>query len=82
MDKINTDQLAICPSCGAAMHFSRIVPSIDGLPEMQTFECRPCQLAITAGQVLGRATETAAYLHKTPCIRFEIGRLSGRLKVD
>jgi len=52
MDKINTDQLAICPSCGAAMYFSRIVPSIDGLPEMQTFECRPCQLAITAGQVL------------------------------
>jgi len=52
MDKITTDQLAICPSCGAAMHFSRIVPSIDGLPEMQTFECRPCQLAITAEQVL------------------------------
>jgi transposase-like protein len=52
MDKINTDQLAICPSCGAAMNFSRIVPSVDGLPEMQTFECRPCQLAITAEQVL------------------------------
>jgi len=52
MDKINTDQLAICPSCGAAMHFSRIVPSIGSLPEMQTFECRPCQLAITAEQVL------------------------------
>jgi hypothetical protein len=34
------------------MHFSRIVPSIGGLPEMQTFECRPCQLAITAEQVL------------------------------
>jgi hypothetical protein len=52
MDKITTDQLAICPSCGAAMNFSRTVPSIAGLPEMQTFECRPCQLAITAEQVL------------------------------
>jgi hypothetical protein len=52
MNNINTDQFAICPSCGAAMHFSRIVPSIGGLPEMQTFECRPCQLAITAEQVL------------------------------
>ena len=48
MNNINTDQAAICPSCGAAMHFSRIVPPIGGLPEMQTFECRPCQLAITA----------------------------------
>ena len=81
MDKINTDQLAICPSCGAAMHFSRIVPSIDGLPEMQTFECRPCQLAITAGQVLqfsvGRATETAAYLHKLRASVLRSGALAG-----
>jgi hypothetical protein len=52
MDNINTDQLAICPSCGAPMHLSRIVPPIGDLPEMQTFECRPCQLAITAEQVL------------------------------
>jgi hypothetical protein len=28
------------------------VPPIGDLPEMQTFECRPCQLAITAEQVL------------------------------
>jgi hypothetical protein len=52
MNNINTDQLAICPSCGAPMHFSRMVPPIGDLLEMQTFECRPCQLAITAEQVL------------------------------
>jgi len=52
MNSINTDQLAICPSCGAAMHLSRIVPAVGGLPEMQTFECRLCHLAVTAEQVL------------------------------
>jgi hypothetical protein len=86
VDKINTDQLAICPSCGAAMHFSRIVPSIDGLPEMQTFECRPCQLAITAEQVL-EFSETAGHrgrglFAQTPCTRFEIEHFSGRLEAD
>jgi hypothetical protein len=56
MGNVNTDQLTICPSCGAPMHLSRIVPPISGLPEMQTFECRPCQLA-TAEQVLREPAE-------------------------
>jgi hypothetical protein len=34
------------------MHFMRIVPANRGLPEMETFECKPCRLAITAEQVL------------------------------
>jgi hypothetical protein len=52
MNNVNTDQLAVCQSCGAAMHLSRIAPSFGGLPETQTFECRLCHLAITAEQVL------------------------------
>jgi hypothetical protein len=52
MDHVDTDRLAACPSCGAPMRFSRTVPAISGLPEMQTFECRPCRLAVTAEQVL------------------------------
>jgi hypothetical protein len=39
----------------AAAHrcgFLRTVPAISGLPEMQTFECRSCRLAVTAEQVL------------------------------
>jgi hypothetical protein len=28
MGNVNTDQLTICPSCGAPMHLSRIVPPI------------------------------------------------------
>ncbi len=35
------------------MRFARTVPKIGDLPEMQTFECRLCRLAITAEQVLG-----------------------------
>jgi len=52
MDHIDTDRLAVCPGCGAPMRFSRTVPLIGGLPEMQTFECRRCHLAVTAEQVL------------------------------
>ncbi len=52
IDTISTDQLVTCPSCGALMRLLRIVPSFSGLPEMQTFECVPCQLAVTAEQIL------------------------------
>jgi hypothetical protein len=52
MNHVETDRLTACPSCGGLMHFLRTVPSMSGLPEMQTFECKPCRLAITAEQVL------------------------------
>jgi hypothetical protein len=52
MDYAETDRLTACPSCGAPMHFLRTVPPMSGLPEMQTFECSPCRLAVTAEQVL------------------------------
>jgi hypothetical protein len=35
------------------MRFARTVPKVGDLPEMQTFECRLCGLAVTAEQVLG-----------------------------
>jgi predicted nucleic acid-binding Zn ribbon protein len=52
MDHIENDRLTACPSCGAPMRFLRTVPPISDLPEMQTFECRPCRLAVTAEQLL------------------------------
>jgi hypothetical protein len=52
MDHVETDRLAACPSCGAPLRFVRTVPTISGLSEMQTFECRVCRLAVTAEQVL------------------------------
>jgi hypothetical protein len=37
-------------ACGAPMRFLRTVPTLGGLPEVQTFECRPSRLAVTAEQ--------------------------------
>ena len=52
MDHVDTDRLTACPSCGAPMRFLRTVPPFGGLPELQTFACRPCGLAVSAEQVL------------------------------
>jgi hypothetical protein len=53
IDTISTDRLLTCPCCGKTMRFARTVAKVGDLPEMQTFECRFCRLAITAEQVLG-----------------------------
>ncbi len=53
IDTISTDRLVTCPCCGEAMRFTRKVPKVGDLPEMQTFECRLCRLAVTAEQVRG-----------------------------
>jgi hypothetical protein len=53
IDTISTDRLLMCPCCGEPMRFARTVPKVGELPEMQTFECRLCRLAVTAEQVLG-----------------------------
>jgi hypothetical protein len=53
IDTISTDRLLTCPCCGQTMCFARTVPKLGDLPEMQTFECRLCRLAVTAEQVLG-----------------------------
>ena len=53
IDTISTDQLVTCPSCGEPMRFARTVPKVGELPEMQTFECRLCRLAVTTEQVRG-----------------------------
>jgi transposase-like protein len=36
-----------CPACGHPMKLARITPRVGGLPELQTFECRPCSVAYT-----------------------------------
>ncbi len=46
IDTISTDRLV-------TMRFTRTVPKVGDLPEMQTFECRLCGLAVTAEQVRG-----------------------------
>ena len=53
IDTISTNPLVTCPCCGELMHFARRVPKVGDLPEMQTFECRLCRLAVTAERVGG-----------------------------
>jgi hypothetical protein len=53
INTISTDRLVTCPCCGELMRFARTVPKVSDLPEMQTFECRLCRLAVTVEQVLG-----------------------------
>jgi transposase-like protein len=36
-----------CPNCGQLMKLARVTPRVGGLPELQTFECRPCGVALT-----------------------------------
>jgi hypothetical protein len=40
-----------CPCCGEPMRFARTVSvSNANLSEMQTFECKPCGVAVTAAR--------------------------------
>jgi len=52
MDHADTDRLIACPSCGEAMRFLQTARSNRIFRELQTFECRPCHLTVTAEQVL------------------------------
>jgi hypothetical protein len=38
----------LCPHCGQPMRLVRTVPRLGGLPELHTFECRPCGICLTA----------------------------------
>ncbi len=46
--KMNTDaKKPHCASCGLPMKLARVTPRFGGLPELQTFECRPCGSVVT-----------------------------------
>ena len=42
------DTLPPCPCCGQPMRLARSVPAVGGMPELRTFECRPCGISQTA----------------------------------
>lgn len=53
VDSVCTDRLAKCPSCGEPLTFVRTtVPQVGDPSEVQTFECGPCGLSLTAQAVL------------------------------
>jgi hypothetical protein len=38
---------ASCPKCSNPMRLARVTPRFGGLPELRTFECRRCGVAVT-----------------------------------
>ena len=38
----------LCASCGKPMHFVRSIPRLAALPELRTYECKPCGVTYTA----------------------------------
>jgi hypothetical protein len=59
VDRICTDWLAGCPSCGNPLRFVRTVLLVGDLSELQTFECRPCGLSLTTQAVLDQSMSGA-----------------------
>jgi hypothetical protein len=39
-----------CPSCGEPMRFARAIAQADGLPELQTYDCKECGVAMTEAE--------------------------------
>jgi hypothetical protein len=39
-----------CPSCGKPVRFTRAILQPDGLPELRTYDCKGCGVAMTAAQ--------------------------------
>jgi uncharacterized Zn finger protein len=52
-------EYAACPCCGETMQFARTVGHVE-LPPMQTLECKPCGLVVTAEAV---STSMHALIH-------------------
>jgi hypothetical protein len=50
-----------CLSCGRSMRFERTITQVHRSPELQTFECRPCGLVVTAES--GSFMSSTQYLH-------------------
>jgi hypothetical protein len=59
VDRICTDWLAGCPSCGKPMRFVRTMLQVADLSELQIFECLPCGLSISSQAVLDQSLSGA-----------------------
>jgi hypothetical protein len=47
MDSEDRPPTPVCPSCGNPMRFARAIPQDGRLPELWTFDCKECGLAVT-----------------------------------
>ena len=57
----------LCPSCGKPMRFVRAVPRFAALPELRTFECKPCGVTYTAAITPGDDGDVASMKRPRHC---------------
>jgi transposase-like protein len=60
MHTVAVPNIPMCPNCGRPMKLARVTPRLGGLPELQSFECRPCSITLTE-VVEDRAARPTAY---------------------
>lgn len=53
----------LCPSCSGPMRFMRSVPRFAALPELRTYECKPCGVTYT-GSVSADDTADLAWIER------------------
>jgi rubredoxin len=53
-----------CPNCGQPMHFVSAIPRFAALPELRTFECKPCGVTYTA-EVTPRDISDVAWVEQS-----------------
>jgi hypothetical protein len=56
-----------CLSCDNPMRFARAIPQADGLPELQTYDCKECGVAMTEAEDSQLASTAAS--DRNPIIR-------------
>lgn len=49
----------LCPSCNEAMRFVRSIPRFAALPELRTYECKPCGVTYTGAVTAGDEADLA-----------------------
>lgn len=60
-------ELPLCPNCGTPMVLARISPRFGGLPELHTFQCKPCSVVFTeVATGDGSSPERVSALHEEP----------------
>jgi hypothetical protein len=61
-------ELPLCPNCNKPMMRARTWPGLGGLPEMHTYQCKPCSVVFTeVATNNGAVPERASALHEQNC---------------
>jgi hypothetical protein len=56
---LDDSEIPVCSSCGKPMRFVRSIPRFAALPELRTYECKPCGVTYTAAVAPGDDADAA-----------------------